>query len=256
MQNRTRRVLVLGGAQDGDALTAILRETYGIETVLVRPPVPGAGRGTQQALHLLIERHSDLDDLMRRADAVVIAAHPFSGSFAMAAAEAAARHGLPCLRLMREPWRPGPNDLWIGADGPRAAASEVIRGGYLRIFLSVGRDQVDPFLALGGRDLFVRLPGPGPSVPIRRGRVLTDPGPFSVASEMDLLRRLGAQVLVARNIGGRGGWPKLQAARMMRLPVILMRRPPAPDCDLRHSVEDAMAWLTEKLALDLEASVA
>jgi precorrin-6A/cobalt-precorrin-6A reductase len=256
MVDQRTRILVLGGSHEGEELVSLLRERPGIETVLVRPPRSVGGDPRQPALHLLIETRGDLQDLMARAAAVVIAAHPFSGRFVEVASEVAEEMGLPCLRLVREPWRPGPQDLWTIVDSPKSAVAELIRHGWQRPLLSLGREQLTPFLVLTGRDIFIRVPGSGPPPAVGRGHLLTDPGPFSVGSEMELFRKNRIDSVIARNIGGRGGWPKLQAARGLRLPVILIRRPAGPSIDVRHDAGAAADWLGRRLGLDLGATVA
>lgn len=247
------RVLVLGGTGEGEAVARLLRDRHGIDPLLIRPPGLGPASPDVPALTLVIESRADLSNLMRGMAAVVVAAHPFSGAFAVAAAEVAAGLGLPVVRLLREPWRPGPLDLWTAVADPKAAAAELMRAGWMRPFVSLGRDELAPFLALRGRELFLRLPGPGALPAIRRGKILTDAGPFSVATEAGLFARHAIDVVVARNTGGKAGWPKLQAARAMRLPVILLRRPPAPPCPLAVTAEAAADWAAAALGLDLVA---
>lgn len=256
MADDSIRVLVLGGAPEGDELTARLREQAGVDAVLVRPPRMAPGPFRQPALHLLLEKRSDLAALMEGASAVVIAAHPFSASFIRAAVEVAGEAGLPCLLLQREAWRPGPRDRWISVDSPKAAAAELMRQGLNRPLVSLGRDQIEPFLNLAGRDVFLRMPGPGPVREPLRGLVLDNAGPNSVASEVELIRKHRIDCIVTRNVGGAGGWPKLQAARTLGLPVILLRRPPAPPVAQRERVDDALAWLAEQLEANIFAGAA
>jgi precorrin-6A/cobalt-precorrin-6A reductase len=67
---------------------------------------------------------------------------------------------------------------------------------------------------------------PGPPAPARL-EVLLDRGPFTVDGERALLRAHRIDVLVTKDSGGPAA--KLAAARQEGVPVVVVRRPPAPD---------------------------
>ncbi|RMF38625.1 MAG: precorrin-6A/cobalt-precorrin-6A reductase [Alphaproteobacteria bacterium] len=248
MTLNSKKVLVLGGMREGEELTGMLRDRHGIDTILVRPPNLRNETLTQPALHLMLERRSDLTDLMRGVSAVVVAAHPYSARFAEVCAEVAAELGLPCLRLLREPWRPGASDRWIPVDTPRAAVSEVMRAGYQRPFVCLGSDQIEPFSRLRGRTVVFRVPEGGRRPDIGFGRLLTASAEVSVVSETALMRKHQIDVLVTRNLGGTGGWPKLLAARALDIPVVMLRRPKLKDVEHRATAEEALGWVESVLA--------
>jgi precorrin-6A/cobalt-precorrin-6A reductase len=50
-------------------------------------------------------------------------------------------------------------------------------------------------------------------------------------------------VIVSRNSGGSATYPKIEAARALRLPVIMIGRPAKPMGHVVTSAEAAMAWL-------------
>ncbi|WP_042853115.1 precorrin-6A/cobalt-precorrin-6A reductase, partial [Pseudomonas aeruginosa] len=52
-------------------------------------------------------------------------------------------------------------------------------------------------------------------------------GPFSLDGERALFERLACDVLVSKNSGSQATQPKLQVAREMGLPVLVLARPPA-----------------------------
>jgi precorrin-6A/cobalt-precorrin-6A reductase len=56
-------------------------------------------------------------------------------------------------------------------------------------------------------------------------------------------------VIVAKNSGGTATYGKIAAARVLRLPVILLRRPALPDVPTVETVEDVMTWLDHAIAL-------
>ena len=69
---------------------------------------------------------------------------------------------------------------------------------------------------------------PEPPHPARM-EVLLDRGPFGLDGERELLRRHRLDVVVTKDSGGTATAPKLTAAREAGLPVIVVRRPPAPE---------------------------
>jgi len=68
-------------------------------------------------------------------------------------------------------------------------------------------------------------------------------GPFSVADEIRTLRDLNIDVLVVKNSGGLPSRTKLDAARALGIPVILIARPPQPKAERIETVDAAMAWI-------------
>ncbi|WP_036332877.1 cobalt-precorrin-6A reductase [Modestobacter caceresii] len=239
----TGQVLVLGGTGEARRLAAEL-VAAGVDVLSslagrVADPVLPAGEvriggfGGADGLAAWLAEH--------RPRAVVDATHPFAAQITAAAATAAAAQGTPLLRLQRPGWTPQPGDTWRHVDSLAAAAEAV--AGYRSVFLTTGRQGVGAFAALPGRVL-VRSVDP-PDEPLPAGAtLLLDRGPFSVADELALLREHAVEVVVTKDSGGHMTEAKLIAARELRVPVVLVRRPSLPDgVVLVSTVEDALAWL-------------
>ena len=71
--------------------------------------------------------------------------------------------------------------------------------------------------------------------------------PFRASAERLLFEQHRIEAIVARNSGGEGARAKLDAARSLRLPVVLIARPPAPPPPLVASADAAVAWLEQLL---------
>src|SRR5947208_3309912 len=56
-------------------------------------------------------------------------------------------------------------------------------------------------------------------------------------------------VLIAKNSGGAATYGKIAAARVLGLPVILLRRPALPEVPAVGTVAEAMTWLNHAVAL-------
>ena len=67
------------------------------------------------------------------------------------------------------------------------------------------------------------------SFALRDADVIVARGPFALDDELELLRSRKIQWLVARNSGGGGARAKIDAARELGLPVIMLQRPDLPE---------------------------
>jgi len=64
-----------------------------------------------------------------------------------------------------------------------------------------------------------------------------------LADDLELMRSRGIAWVVARNAGGTGARAKIDAARELGLPVIMISRPELPERLRVDSIEDVLAWL-------------
>ncbi|MFS7109924.1 precorrin-6A/cobalt-precorrin-6A reductase, partial [Pseudomonas aeruginosa] len=80
--------------------------------------------------------------------------------------------------------------------------------------------------------------GPHPPPPPAGGAA--PPGPFSLDGERALFERLACDVLVSKNSGSQATEPKLQVAREMGLPVLVLARPALPPADREFADGEAL----------------
>ncbi|WP_044558975.1 cobalt-precorrin-6A reductase [Azospirillum sp. B4] len=237
------RVLVLGGTTEARELAGLLAEDARFQATLslagrTRAPAPqplptrvGGFGGT-----------GGLADYLRAEGvrAVVDATHPFADRISANAETACALAGVPLAVLTRQPWMPGPDDDWRLVPDMDAAAA-ALAGLPDTVFLTVGRQELDPFMELRRR-FVVRAVDPPDTLPAGAVLVL-DRGPYTLDSEMALMRSHGVGVLVTKNSGGDATAAKLEAARALRLPVVMVDRPSAGSAPRLYAASDAMAWL-------------
>lgn len=179
------------------------------------------------------------------ATALIDATHPFAAQMSRNAVVAAAQAGTPLLRLCPAPWTAFP-DGWISVASLKAAASSLPAGA--RVLLTVGRNSLGPFT--GRRDCWFLSRGvaAAPEI-IPRGTYLQARPPFTAASESELMQTHRITHLVAKNAGGVPMRTKLDAARDLGIPIIMVERPELPVVDTRDSIEEVLAWLRSKKAL-------
>lgn len=239
-------VLILGGTAEARRLAELLHGTPDLTVTsslagrVTAPRLPAGevrvgGFGGAEGLLTWVRDHA--------ADVIVDATHPFAGTIGFHAAEAAALAGIPLLALRRPGWTPVEGDRWHEVDSSAEAAASLPALGR-RVFLTTGRTGLAAFAGLDGLWFLVRsVEAPEPPFPSAM-EVLLDRGPFTLDGERELLRRHRVDVLVTKDSGGAATAPKLTAAREAGLPVVVVRRPPAPpDVPVVPDPHDAVRWI-------------
>ncbi len=79
-------------------------------------------------------------------------------------------------------------------------------------------------------------------MPARRELLLAR-GPYGREAEWELMRRFGIDVLVTKNSGGPLTAGKLDAARDLGIPVIMISRPDGAPAVSVPDVDDAVRWV-------------
>ena len=175
--------------------------------------------------------------------AVLDATHPFAARITERTARLCSDRGLPYARVSRPAWTPQQGDDWRDAATPEQAVRLVPNGA--RVFLATGAQEIVRYQRLDGRaEVFCRrAEDTGAPFPFRKGRWIIGRGPFDRAADSALFQLLGIDWIVTKNAGGQGARAKLDAARELNIPVIMIRRPPEPEgVPILTSVEEAIAW--------------
>ncbi|MFD7160747.1 cobalt-precorrin-6A reductase [Kribbella sp. NPDC059898] len=235
------RILLLGGTGEARELARLL-VADGIEVISSL-----AGRTTSARLpegEVRVGGFGGVDGLIawletNPVDVVVDATHPFATQMTANAAAATTQLGIPLLVLDRPSWTSGDNWHWVDT---AAAAAELLPRIGSRVFVTIGRQGLDAFASTGLWTLArcVDPPEPRPAW----CELLLARGPFSVTDELQLLMQHRIDVLVTKNSGGPATAAKLEAAQQLRLPVVVIRRPPLPaGLDVVTSPAQAFAWV-------------
>lgn len=251
------RVLLLGGTTEASALARRLAKA-GIPAIFsyagrtaapVTQPLPMriGGFGGAQGLAAFLG-DSGISH-------VIDATHPFAARMSHNAVAACAAVRVPLAALEREAWVPEPGDNWRGV-ADVAGALAALPEERSRVFLAIGKQLLGVFAERPEHLYLLRLvdpplqPPPFPSFAIELAR-----GPFTLAGDMALLREHRISRIVAKNAGGAGARAKLDAARALGVPVIMIERPAAPERRLLRSTDQAMAWLHATTPLTAERGV-
>lgn len=246
------RVLILGGTHEAFQLAEQLAQSGGVDFISSlagrtrEPRMPkGAARtggfGGVEGLvdYLRAERITHL----------VNATHPFAAQISANAVAAADAAGIPLLRLLRPAWTARHDDRWVAARHAAEAAALCRREGG-RIFLTLGSGELDAFAGIHNAHFLVRMVDTPDHLPLREYHVITARGPFSLQDELHLLAEHHIGLIVAKNSGGEATYAKIEAARRMELPVVMIERPAIaldPRSPAVAGVADVVTWLTQQV---------
>ena len=222
-----KRVLLLGGT--GDALQ--------IARQLGRPHVyslAGLGRMPEGlACDVRVGGFGGSEGLARyieseRIALVIDATHPYAAQMSANAATACRATNVPCWALRRAGWTPQPGDDWRMVDGWDALVDAIRPFG--RVLFTSGREPLAHLDEIPAHQYWiVRCLDAHPGN--ERARIIDARGPFDIDGERALFALNGIDVLVTKNSGGSATQAKLDVARELKMPVVMMRRPALPAVD-------------------------
>jgi precorrin-6A/cobalt-precorrin-6A reductase len=176
-------------------------------------------------------------------DILIDATHPFAVEMKQNAVGAAQATGIRFLAIRRPAWVEREGDRWTMVESIEAAATalgDVPR----RVFLTTGRMELAPFKQAAQHIYILRsVEAPAPEELPPRVELITARGPFKFEDETRLLKEHAIDTVVTKNSGGAATSAKLDAARALHLPVIMVERPDLPEAPSVETVEDALLWL-------------
>ena len=238
------RALILGGTADASQLAAEIARA-GLDAIYSY-----GGRTRAPADQPLPTRIggfggvSGLADYIRREGIthVIDATHPFAAEMSRHAVEACAQTCTPLIALERARWTRASGDNWIDVADVNTAVAALPEAP-ANVFLAIGRQHIAPFATKPQHSYTLRFVDP-PEAPLPfAADVIVSRGPFTLDSELEMMRSRGIAWIVARNSGGDGARAKIDAARTLGLPVVMISRPALPERRRVESVADVMQWL-------------
>lgn len=182
-------------------------------------------------------------------EAVVDATHPFAAQMSHHAVAACQAAGVALAGFERPPWVGHSGDDWCHV-ADVAGAVAALPDAAANVFLAIGKQNIGDFAGKPQHRYLLRLVDPPEDpLPLPRTDVVIARGPFDVAGDRALMERFDTQVIVAKNAGGTGAVAKLEAARDLGLPVILIDRPHVPPRRVFARLEDVLDWLDHNARL-------
>jgi precorrin-6A/cobalt-precorrin-6A reductase len=247
MDHTSMRILVLGGTTEASACARRLASDERFNATLSlagrtkAPELPSGiavrvgGFGGAEGLATWLTKS--------KTDAIVDATHPFAAQISANAHAAATKLGIPLCTVSRPPWQAESDDRWLSV-ATTDAAVEALGTDRRRVFLSIGRQGLAAFARAPQHAYMARLiemPDAGIAIPDLT--LVQARGPFALDDEIALLKSERIDVLVSKNAGGRATYPKIEAARRLGIPVVMIERPAKAAGHVARSADEAMHWL-------------
>lgn len=235
-------ILVMGGTKDARLLLMSLRAANPTEMIVATAVSDyGAELLRKQGGCTVLQGAMDTVALARfirekGVRALIDATHPFAEQASADARQAAQNTGVPYLRFERPPGQIEAGDgVYYAADFP-AAAKIAARLGKV-IFLTIGSRHLWDILnnLPQGKKVVARVLPDADSIRhciamgLSPAEIVAVQGPVSKALNIALFKEYNANVIITKDSGETGGTPeKVAAARELKIPIILVRRPPSP----------------------------
>lgn len=254
-----KHILILGGSSEGFTIASMLHDhpAYKVMSSLAgRTSVPKkpkgpyriGGFGGSEGLEQYIKTH--------QIDAIIDATHPFAQKISSNANIAAAKANCPILHLWRKEWQKTNDDHWIDVPTMQAAAQH-LNQTHSPVFLTIGRLELAAFLSCTEITLYSRAIEPATKAEQKTKLSASDKeqawpdnfhfiyakGPFTYEKELALIKQHNIKAIVTKNSGGPGAYAKLEVARTLKLPVIMISRPEKPKGQIATNPQDALKWL-------------
>jgi precorrin-6A/cobalt-precorrin-6A reductase len=241
------RVLLLGGTREASEIAGRLVDqrdlsvTSSLAGRVNQPKIPDGpvrigGFGGVDGLISYLQRE--------RIGAVIDATHPFATRISANAESACSQLGLPLIAFSRVPWTKQEADRWHVIPDIRSAAAYVAQVPG-RIFLAIGRQQLDAFAACSSGWFLIRaIDPPDASLPTNT-KLILERGPFQLEDELRLLRDHAIDYVVSKNSGGHDTYAKIEAARLLGISVVMIDRPQKHTVPSIESIDGVLESLNQ-----------
>lgn len=226
-----KRILILGGTAEAREIASELISfghdvTSSLAGVTSKPMLPEGkmrvgGFGGAEGLRQYLQQNA--------IDVLVDATHPYAAIISRNASEAVQGCATQLLRFERAAWTQINGDNWISVASLREAANVLPAGA--KAFITTGRKDLAPFLDRTDLTGVIRTIEPPSETLPANWRVILDRPPHTVENELTLFNRETFTHTVSKNAGGMATRAKLDAARLLGIPVVMVQRPFKPVCD-------------------------
>jgi precorrin-6A/cobalt-precorrin-6A reductase len=245
--NHTKRILILGGTSEASQLATRLAGRTGVTVIsslagrVSRPSMPAGivrigGFGGIEGLSSYL--------LKERFDVVIDATHPFASTISHNAELACNAISVPLIAFERPPWKPQLGDRWFPVPDAQSAAL-LANFPHNRVFLSIGRQELGVFSKCEDAWFLVRvIDQPEDELP-KHSKLILQRGPFDLNEERQLFRNESIGLIVSKNSGGMTTYSKIEAARELCIPVVMIDRPAERKTPTVGQLDDVLTRLAE-----------
>ncbi len=158
---------------------------------------------------------------------LVDATHPFAKQISENAAIACKNLVTVLIRFERKSWDEQEGDDWILSANIDAAVQWLGSQKFKQVFLATGMQSLNKFAALSETSLVARVveQPPADSFGLANAAFEIARGPFIVDDEIALFEKHRIDLIVSKNSGGKGAYAKINAARTLGIPILMIERP-------------------------------
>lgn len=246
------KIVIFGGTSEGRELSNALAKAGAEVLVSVASEVGVEEQGTADGVTVEwgVKDEDGIRGMIRGADLVIDATHPFAVVVTENIRRAAEAEGIERLRLLREETPAGEEaDIRYVKNAEDAARIAAEMGG--RVLLTTGSKDLGLYAAtIDPELLYPRVLPLVASIEaceeagIPHRNIIAVQGPFSEELNRAVIHEYEINVMVTKDSGAAGGYPeKISAARDCRIPVIVIVRPEEDGL----SFEEILAVCREKL---------
>jgi precorrin-6A/cobalt-precorrin-6A reductase len=82
---------------------------------------------------------------------------------------------------------------------------------------------------------------------LKNGEFIYGDPPFSIKDEISLFESLNIDVLVIKNVGGKGSFAKVEAARALNILVLMIDKPQKSNTLVISSIPEIFKWVDTNL---------
>ncbi|NIZ00905.1 cobalt-precorrin-6A reductase [Thalassospira lucentensis] len=228
---RPMHVLIFGGTGDANRIIHSLQHEFGQD---VRLQLSLAGRTSAPSIPdgipVRIGGFGGPEGIIahfktEKIDLVIDATHPYATAISANIAKACHAVAMPCIQYHRPAWERTDQDNWIMVQSIEEAAAVLPDHG-TRALIASGAKNLHAFEGLEKTWLLVRtIDAPRDTFDLAYGEWMFARGPFSADNEIELIERNEIDVIVCKNSGGKATFGKIEAARALNIPVIMIARP-------------------------------
>jgi precorrin-6A/cobalt-precorrin-6A reductase len=235
------RILILGGtAEAREIADALVDQGHDVTTslagvtshpILPKGKIRSGGFGGADGLRAYLKEH--------KITHLIDATHPYAAIISHNAHEAMQDSVTKLMRFERAAWKPRAGDTWIAVSSLSQAVQ--ILPARACVLLTTGRKELDGFLRRPDLAGVIRTVEPPSQTLPAHWHLLLDRPPHTLSSEIALMQQWSITHLVTKNAGSQATRAKLDAARNLHIPVIMVERPQKPICATFHSIESLLA---------------
>ncbi len=229
--HHSKKILILGGTAEAREIASRLIQdghdvTSSLAGVTSKPLLPEGkirvgGFGGAEGLRAYLSQE--------QIEVLVDATHPYAAIISYSAFVAIENSTTVLLRFERPAWKSVAGDRWISATSLTEAAAQL--PPHAKAFTTTGRKELAAFLNRQDLSGVIRTVEPLAEILPPRWRLILDRPPHSFENELALFKQENFTHIITKNAGSSSTRAKLDAARELCLPVVMIKRPFKPECE-------------------------